>query len=326
VAAIAHPKVEQFTAQTHTGDLNWVDLAQIDAGDFVNDGVYLILASAHVGGSDFNDTFTFRLLHGATTFPGSDMVLEPWGQATDLRSYFYMTKFTQPATAELVKLQFAVLNDTANTAYADTIQIYTIRLDADLTENTDFFYNEDDDTGGVTALTTSFVEFANVVFTPGTADEDWLVIGSCSWDVNSTDTNTLAHIRKGTNPAAPDDDAPQISLEGEDTAERKVKGFHRVFPALPASSVEFAVDMRDDSATVVDDHVRSAVFAIRLDAFEDHAQFWNEAPVILSTDPGTEIGNLDPTPTIPLIILDTGIGAACKHVAPASIGRTHARA
>ena len=300
MAAIAHASAEQTTAQTHTGDTNWTDIsgASIAAGSFVAEATYLLLASCQYGGNNSSGHFGIRFVHGATptAFAGAASRIEPASPtATERHTYFYMTKFTQPATAELVKLQFATLLDTSHTVVADTITIIAIRLDADLTDGVDFKYAEDDDTGASTAHTTSFAEFANIVWTPGNADDDWLIFGSVSWEVNDVLTNTLTHFRRGTNPASPDDDAPEFSQEGEDNAGVRVTGMHRVF-TLPASSQEFAVDMRDDSATDVDNHLRSAVFALRLNAFEDHGFQWSEGQV----DPGTggsEIAAIDITPT-----------------------------
>lgn len=297
MAVIAHPNVAQNTVQRHVGDANWTDIsgAEIGAGSFVGNATYLIVAVAPYGSTNAAVRVGIRLLHASTVFSGSQSSIEPQGSVdVRLHPYFYMARFVQPATPELIKLQFQI-DSTIHTAHVDTISIFTMRLDADLTENVDYVYAEDDDTGGSTALTTTWAEFANIVWTPGNADDDWLIIGSSAWEVNATDSTTFTRLRRGIDPASPDDDQPQFSEEGEDTAEVRVEGLHRVF-TLPSSSIEMAVDMKDGAAANVDNHSRSAIFALRLDSFEDHAFFWNVAEV----DPGAggaEIGNIDITPT-----------------------------
>ncbi len=301
MAAIEHVSAEQTTIQTHTGDTTWTDVLEIAAVNFVDNAVYLIIVNCQWGGSSQADNFGMRFVHGGTPtlFPGSDALNEPPSSSATvgLSGYTYMTVFTQPSTAELVKLQFMTVN-TGRTVRADSIEIHAIRLDVDLVDGVDYKWAEVDDSATPVVLTTTYVEKANIVFTPINANDTWLVLGSVCWDVNHVSSSTLTKLRHGTDPAAASsvEDAPLIIEEGEDLTDRKVFGIQRAF-VLPGTSQEFALDMRDDSATDEDDHVRTFIFALRLNAFETFEWFWEQQELDPTTS-GVEIANVDITPVV----------------------------
>jgi hypothetical protein len=294
MAAIAHAETLETTDQSHTGDTNWTTKATLASGSFVAGGKYLILCLAQIGGSSPSDTFGFRLAHGETpaAFTGAETTIEPAAQ-DDRHGYGYFTVFTQPGGgAEDVIFQIKTLNST-RTAYADTIHIVAIRLDADLTENTDWFYNEDDDSGAPTEHTTTFAPFASITFTPDNADDDWLILANPSYLGDAVNVQVEYRVNRDSDTEV----APLFSQEGEDTSEALTWLMHRVF-TLTAASHTFAVEGRDD-ATGITDHHSSRVFALRLNAFKDYDFVWNEAeftPTATHTS-FDEIAAIDITPS-----------------------------
>lgn len=286
MATIAYATVEQLTEQTKTGDTNWSDIsgASIAAGSFVAGAKYLILASAQFGGNDANVNFGIRLVHGTTptVFPGSTQIMEPpSATASNKNSYLFQVVWTQPGTAELVKLQFQTA-DAAKIVNADSIRILAIRLDASLTDGSDYKYGEDDDTGAPVAIEDAvWTDFASITFTPANANDDWLVVGCFNWRVdNSTFYQTNVRLNRDSDTEL----SPSFSEEGEDTAEERVRTLARVFTLSAAShTFKLQANAEEDNADQ-DDHQWSSIFALRLNAFRNHIFNWTEAEFANTVD------------------------------------------
>ncbi len=294
MTAIATVSGEELTKQTHTGDTDWTTILTVGSGEWVAGAVYMLIVRLDGAASSSSFQYGIRVQGGGATLTGSERRLESRSSNIALyEPYLFVTKYTVPGPAEDVTIDYKTYS-AGMTVGGDTIQLLAIRLDDDLTEGDDWIYNEDDDSASPVELTTSNQDFASITFTPDNDGDDWLVIGSVKWEVDSTASNTLFWIRRDGTEAAPADDAPLFSMEGENTAEFRVRGLHRGYN-LDNTPHTFAIQGRDDSASSPDNHYYSSIFALRLHAFEDHGIFWDEDEI--AVDDWVEIGTLDITPT-----------------------------
>lgn len=292
-AAVGNAYAERATELTHTGDTNWTDVVTIASSSFVGDGVYFVIAAGDFGSTDDGAaTAEVRLVHGTTptAFTGSFHTFESMDGSTGARQYLYgpyVTEFTQPGTAEDVKVQMRV-NNGAETVRATSVTIWAIRRDVDLTEDTDFKYAENSTT---TEHTTSMVARASITWTPADNNDEWVVIGSQQTLVDSFGVNFEVQIDRDSGTET----VGLYSREGEDTNEQMVLGTFWPF-TLTAAEHTLAIHSRDDQ-TGVNDHAYSAILALRLDAFEDHTATSTTATIdAFGNDTWGEIGWMDITP------------------------------
>ena len=284
-AVLYTPTATETSVQTASSSVSWGDVATISASEFTGGEDYLILCSANVGNLSSTSTLNhFKMIHGSTDFVGSSKVVESHDASEPSDVYGYMTKFTQPATPEDIKFQFKGSN-----TQADSISIIAMPL-ASLTENTDYFFNEDDDSASPTSHGTSYSSFASVSFTPTNNNDDWLVIANPTVRVDSTADNYLYSIKHGT------DDRPYFSHEGEDVGENSTTILSRVFTLSNASSQTFAVQGKDDS-TGINDHYASRIFVLRLNAMRDYAFSWSAGRQIHTQNTFKKVSSVSVTPT-----------------------------
>ncbi len=290
------------TEQSHTGDTSWTDVdaaAEIATGAFTGSKKYLVIVNALMRGSDINTVFGIKVVHGATptAFASSVMQIEPNGEVGYDYDYFWWTVFDQPATPETIKVQFKTL-DSGQTVFADEVRVFAINLTDDLTENTDWHFDEN--TSGATHTTTAFgagqTDRASVTFTPGSAGDDWLILSRTRIEVKAVGVNyeiaTLdeseALVRQ------------KITLEGEDlTDEFRVHTIPYVAEGLSAAEHTYQIQSRDD-ATGVNDYVSSAVLALNLDLFESHSVIQTAGTIATTSFTFGEIatlGSYSPTTT-----------------------------
>ena len=289
------------TEQSHTGDTSWTDVhanAEIATGAFTGSKKYLVIVNALFRGSDLNTVVGIRTVHGATptAFASSTMQIEPNTDATFDYDYFWWTVFDQPATPETIKVQFKTL-DSGQSVFADEIRVFAINLDDDLTENTDWHFNEN--TSGATHTNTAFgagqTDRASVTFTPGSAGDDWLILSRTRIEVKGTTLNyEIATLDEG--------DAlvrRRITHEGEDiTDEFRVHTIPWVAEGLSAAEHTYKIQSRDDAAAG-NEYNSSAVLALNLDLFESHSVIQTTGTVATTTS-FTEIatlGSYSPTTT-----------------------------
>ena len=274
--AIATAFTEQVTEQTHTGDTNFTTVATISSGSLVANDEYLILAFLQLKGSNANGIFHVRVADGATpSVIGISEHLIEAPLATEFTNYGTMLRYTVPATPVDVVLQHKTAN-AAFTVTSDTILLLAISL-ADLTENTDYFWNEDDDSGAPTALTTSWVDFASTTFTPANASDDWLIIASGAVEIEDVTVTAEARIRRDGTVASPTEIGQNIEFEGEDTQEnRHFLLLHTA--SLTAAEHTYAISMQDGgSVGTQNDHFLSRIFCLNLNKFEDHGNVYTAA-------------------------------------------------
>ena len=305
MAATAHADTKQTTQQTVTGT-TWVTKVTIASSNFVANAKYLILCFAQLDGDTDGDEYDFRLADGAgTVLSNSTSINEFLVAASEVNStYGYFHVWTHPATAQDLNFQMRV-SVGGGTGLADSISMVAIRLDADLTENTDWFSNED--TSGA-SHTTTMVDRASITFTPGNNGDDWLVI-AC-WNIGPRTSSINYEVQTLLDGTA----FNFVSEEYEDATEARVGCLARVVN-LDNTSHTIKIQSRDDlSGATQSIHNRSIIFALNMAKFEDHGFFWNETEID-PADSGagfTEVGNVDITPQTAgdILIIATAVSDA----------------
>lgn len=286
VAITFHHAVET-TAQTSTSTTyeNKGQTITLDAGT----STYIIFCSAQIW-SDNGDALSVnaRVLIDGTEAAGSEVVAEP-RQSDPSETYFYMQKHTTSA-GDTEVVQFQMKTTSPDTMTADSIVLFAMKLD-DL-KASDWAFTEDDDTGGLTAHTTTLADFASITFTPQKVNDDWLIIGNGSVDCNDVATSfeELINFDSGT------EVVPRLLHEPEDPDELLSWVLQRVF-TLSAASHTFKIQSRDDTGPT-NDHIRSAIFALRLNAFSQYSFDWNATEFVMGGTVYEEMNDLAFTPRV----------------------------
>ena len=284
-AVLSIPTIIETDLKTTVFASSWEDAATIPASDFVGNTAYLLLCSANVGNKTSTSTLNyFKTIHGSTDFVGSNKIVESHDTSEPSDVYGYMAKFTQPATPEDIKFQFKGTN-----TQADSITLMAIPLDS-LTENKDYFFNEDDDSSSPTSHGTSFSDYASVTFTPDNNNDDWLVIANPTVQVDSTTSNYLYRIKHNS------DENPYFSHEGEDTGENATTILSRVYTLNNTAPHKFALQGKDDELGT-NDHYASRIFALRLNAMREYAFSWSAARQVHTENTFKKASSVSLTPT-----------------------------
>lgn len=258
----------ETTIQTHTGDLTYTTKMTVLGSAFDASSEYLMIVRAQVGGSITTRRFKFRTQIGGATPEGAEMIMEPdSSNAGDYHVYAFLHKFTTAVTPEDITFQIAPQENTGTTARADTIIVLAFKLD-DLAA-TDWFYGEDTTDNDHTTEAT-WGDEASITFTPANTNDDWLVITWGSVRINHLTKNWRYRISESVSAEV----EPLMSQEGEDTLEELPWMLMRPYTLTAAEHV-IKVQSNDDSASGVENqHNISKIFALRLNAFEQHTISW----------------------------------------------------
>ena len=173
-------------------------------------------------------------------------------------------------------------------AYARNNQMLALRL-SDLDSGD---YDYDQDASGPTSLSTSaYEDFASVSIAT-TTGEKYLLIGSMTFDVGST--NASIYLGLGEDGSA---ESVEMFVEGEDVATTASYMIYYVFDGDDSTQTW---DLRAWAGNSSNEYVRCSLVVIRLDAFEDYDVQQNS-----SFDPGSQSVYLDLT-TNPASITTSG--------------------
>lgn len=288
MAAITVKRASQTTQQSATSP-SYADIpgVSIASSEFVAGDRYLILATAQVAGGN-GHARSVRLVHGSTAFAESEQIDS--GPDGLYHVYQFMTVWTAVAS-EGLSMQFSV-NSGGQTVYADQCELIAIKLDDDLVENTDWYYNErtTDD-----VLSTTPTDGASITFTPGVSG-NWLVLTYAQ--IQST-VNTISCLSQLNRSGEASSSTPEARVEFSPSAGASNVGFllSRVFALTAASNTFKEVSY----VTTGTSHTRlhSSVFALRLGAFDQSISAYTEADQNLtSTDFETTIQSVNITPNI----------------------------
>jgi len=274
MAEIAHAFAEQTALQSTSDNTNWTDVVSMASTSFVVGGkywLYVIGESSRNAGASFSH---LRVVHGSTAFDESVAVMTTRGSVAYI-CYAWQTVWTA-ISGEAVALQHKVFTGGTDTIDTDNAEIVAIRLDADLTENTDWFFVED---AADLSLTTTYQDGASKTFTPGTASHDWLCVAMSQVDVTNT-TNAVATRINAAGTVT--DTVPECIGHPSNNNYIIVHTLMRVYEDLAASSQTF----KEQSASITANaHTRfhSSIFLLDLDKFKEHAQAYTAADLTLGT-------------------------------------------
>ncbi len=253
----------------------------------VGNATYLVVVNHTIDHNSAADHVRHKIVHGSTDFAESVARREHRASGSGrTQAIGYATIFTQPSTPEDITIQG--LSDTPTDFGIRNSTILTIRLDADLTENTDWWEAEDDDIASPVALTTTPVAFASQTLTTVT-DAEYLVIGFARTDCNVTNTSYTWDLSAAGTVTARD------IVEQEDVDEQRTSFMFTSFVESSGQSRTFEMLGSVSGATDAPDHNFSRILVFRMDGvFTDFSRFQNTAGVTRSTTP-TEIAGIAPT-------------------------------
>lgn len=282
-AEIDHASAAVTSNQT-TNSTTFVDVtgATIASGSFTAGKKYLLYITAQIGYTAGDGT-EVQVIHGSTAFTGSNQWTS-FAADTNRHAYTFTTVWTA-VSSEGIALQYRSRLGGANTASANFVSIVAINLSDDVTENTDWFFNE---VSADDAMSTSFEDGASVTVGAGT----WLVLGNIQVDYAAQSANYVTvRLSDGTNVL------PQAQIDIPNTAlDEIVYGLARVYSA--ASSTTYKVQYKVSASTTAN-ALHSKVFALNLDKFRNAAYAYTEAGTNLSaTDYATQIQTLSFTPDV----------------------------
>jgi hypothetical protein len=293
MAAIPHAFVAQNTPQDSSSN-SYTDIsgAVIANTSFTAGKKYLLVINAQLTQTDSGDLeeANIRTLHGTTPFAESEHVLQV-GTANEYSPYFWFTVWTA-VEGEGIKLQFASgIPGTGGEVRADQISLLAIQLSDNLTENTDWFFAERSNND---SLSTTPTDGASITFTPGTAGHDWLVLAYAQNAPGSATTRAIVGlVRSGEASSS----LPQVRLE---MASGEVESF--IFPLARVFTLGAAENtFKEQSATssgTAHTRLHSAIFALNLNKFKNHAFAYTEAAANLSaSNYATELASISINPT-----------------------------
>ena len=269
MADLTHSFAHDTTLRTSTSS-TWVDITtsvQISGTDLTGGNDYIIFASCTAGGSDASSpNFEYRVVeNGVGQLAGAYQRNEPPDNSTLAGQPFgYMGKVTAAATPNDYRLQVQTTG---------TVRVGNLAMLAfDLTQlgATNYAYDEDT-TSYTTVSSSSPITGASVTVGDGTSD--YMVWGYVHAIADSASTSSVqVWIDDGsTTPTLAD-------MEADDVEDVFCILVARYYPAV-ASSTTFTLKIDTDSTTDTHwDVDRNQIFALKLNAFEDHFGKYDGGP------------------------------------------------
>lgn len=282
-ASVAHAFAEVASDQT-TSSTTFTACTGASLADtsFTASKKYLLFLTAQMSYT-LGDGTEVRVVHGSTAFDGSTSWVD--ASSTGWRQTYPFMRVWTAVSSEGVTLQFRSRTGGANTAYCNFASLFAMNLSDDLTENTDWFYNElsTDD-----VMSTSYEDGATITVPAGT----WWVFGNAMTDSGAQITNYVSvRLTDGTNVL------PEAQVDiGSTGRDEKSYGLGRVYTV--AGSTTFKVQYKI-SASTTGNHLHSAVFALNMAKFAGAVSAYTEGSAALSTtDWATPIQSVGVTPTV----------------------------
>ncbi len=265
-AEIDHAYDEITTAFSGTANV-WTEVENLSltSGNFTVGNKYLIVVTSQMNlNNGVSERVEARILHDTTVFTGSTQSREVG--TIPYTDYAWFTVWTA-VSSEDITMQVKG-SSTLGVVDVDQASIFAMEISEDLTEDTDWFFDEV--TASVSLTTTwSKVSNAEVAFTPNGSDE-YLILSTSDLRASSTTTNVESRINR-TNT----DFTPRASNEGQTGSDIYIFTISRVY--TPANSAQtFAQESRNDG-TSSGTREYSAIFALNLDSFSQHSSAYTVA-------------------------------------------------
>jgi len=270
----------QITTVEDTSPGTYTEIATISGATLSANTDYLLWAS--FGMSSDGGEVNFRLSgDGGALFEG---VVEPPGTADDAKQQDYVRKYTTDASPADVVMDFDPISGDAGAANS-----WLLLIDlTDLTENDDYFYNEDN----AANVLNGWEDGASVTLTTADGSRDWFVIASCAQYVLDENAGEFQmRIEQGAS------NYMEMRVEGEEDGnnEELTWAVHRTFDDVAADTtfnVGVGSDVDNDQR-----HDSSAIFALNLDAFGSHDSTYDGTGATTIPSPMGEIDSLSYVPT-----------------------------
>ncbi len=256
----------------------------ITAG-WVGSAKYLILIFGQIGCDNAgNASNEFHMVHGSTEFGSS--LWEGELNAAHAYNHFWWTVHTQTATPEDIDFQMNSGSTTAgDEANLRNFRMYAIRIDDDLTENTDWFFDESSTTQAHEAAGAwSNTNRATQAWTP-TAVNDWLILWRTRIAANAGPIppqieSRLQYGVTGSETVVTGTNSREREDPGDD---RTTFGGFYIAKAVTAAGHTAFIETRDsETDTPQNDHLHSGVFILDLSKFLNHSDVLNTGSIAQS--------------------------------------------
>jgi len=262
-----------ITAGT-TDTSNWTTVVSIPNTSFIGGHKYFIYVSGGFAGSTNAVRTDFQISYNTSAqFTG----LIEAGQGVAYAAYpiNWFDVYDQPSTPNDVILEYRT---DIGASYALNAQIMAIDLTDLQTADWEYGINTT-----LAQHTTSLTSKASITLSDANGVDDWLVLAMEELLIDSVTVNYEGQIFNGTTGYMTQ------SREGEDSLEILSYVIYRPFDNVATNTV-FSMRVRDD-ATGINDHLKSRIFALNLDAFESHKTYYSNTSVPMGA--WTEVGNLN---------------------------------
>ena len=238
---------------------------------FVGSAKYLLLVFAQIGTDDAgNQHNEIHIVHGTTEFPSS--LWEGELNTTHSYNYFWWTVFTQTSDPEDIDFEFNSGDVGVGTELnMRNFRMYAIRIDDDLTEDTDWFFNESSTTQAHSGTAWESTNRATKAWTPGSADDDWLILWRTRIIANAGSPEMMSRMQYGATSSEAVVTGTNAREREDPEDDRTTYGGFFVAKSVPANSRTAFIETRDDAVDTQNDHSHSAVFILNLAKFEDHS-------------------------------------------------------
>lgn len=291
---LGHTFVEQTTNQTHTGDTTLTDIsgAVISNTNLTAGKKYLLVFTAQITYSSTSSDSRTLIAHGSTTFDDGQYKFEP-DTAGTRETFFWYTVWTAVSTEDIImRFQSAFAGHTIE---ADQITMLAIKLSDDLTENTDWAFNENL-TDTTLAATYGTANSATLTMTPNGTD-DILVLATAQLDPTSLTVPQKTRINAS---GGVTDTGVEWIQEGEDaTDDLMLQTLVKVYTPS-ASSTTFTTESESSSNTGTRNY--NSVFWLNLNKLRNHAFQATAAEINLDTtdtfSTSTQVATVSLTPNI----------------------------
>ncbi len=274
---------EQIALDAGTTDTsNWTNAVVAPASSFTASTTYFIYVTGGFSGSVNTVTTNFEIVYGTST-QYTGLIKAPSSDAFDAYQISWFDVFTQPASTTNVILRYRT---NSGRSYSLHNQIFAISL-SDL-KTTDYAYNVYNANFGHSA--TAMQYGASTTIASADNQKDWLVFAMEELVQDNNSVRAMSEIYNGSTSYM------QYIKEGADSA------FNELYPHVlyapftdVSSTTVFGIRVRDSGAPATgstNDHGKSKVFALNLDAFENQKTLYADINVNLANNM-TALGNLN---------------------------------
>jgi len=312
-AELAHVFKEKTTDTTNTSNLTWADIdttnLRLPSTGFTANRKYLILVQAHIGGSSVSEDCQFRIEEsggiGAIDYTTHSMEPDETN-TTDRYLYSCMFVYTAPTTVRDLDLQWQ------NVGASDTIRIdqavmHQWEISEDLTENTDWHYNQNLTDTTLQNGTWSTTNNASITFTPNGTDR-WLFMSNTRIRPDNSTRQVESRVTKDGTIVG-----KEWSQEGEDTTNDIQMHFHAFTDTPSNASHTYATScQREAGGGQSGTRYDSNIFALNLEVFDVAQESYaaGAQSVTSSTWANVRTVTINPTATRDVFCLAFGMADA----------------